>query len=155
MAGRLSLATAWQTLRWLAGRARLADVRERWSRQMQFALLRPGQGRLIVWCGCRGPPTDNSTDRYDDLGDTPPTIKGKGFVFDCVTPHEGIRHARVAGTYAMTLDLANAIHRQIYMGCFANAIPAGQRPCSVPACSFLDSGARWLLLADCGRPRRT
>ena len=43
MAGRLSLATVWQTIRWLAGRARLADVRERWSRQMQFALLRPGR----------------------------------------------------------------------------------------------------------------
>ncbi len=43
MAGRLSLATGWQALRWLAGRARLAEVRERWSRQRQFALLRPGQ----------------------------------------------------------------------------------------------------------------
>ena len=57
MAGRLSLATVWQALRWLAGRARLADVRERWSRQMQFALLRPGQrggcGRLRAVAGPR------------------------------------------------------------------------------------------------------
>jgi GT2 family glycosyltransferase len=42
MVGRLTLATAWQAVRWLAGRARLSDVRERSSRQMQFALLRPG-----------------------------------------------------------------------------------------------------------------
>ena len=43
MAGRLSLATGWQTLRWLGGAASLADVRERSHRQMQFALLRPGR----------------------------------------------------------------------------------------------------------------
>ena len=43
-------------------------------------------------------------------------------MFDRVTPHDGIRHATVAGSYSMTLDLANVIHRQIYMGCFANAM---------------------------------
>ena len=77
-------------------------------------------------------------------------------MFDRVTPHDGIRHATVAGSYAMTLDLANAIHRQIYMGCFANAMTrwakallrAGRH---VPR----RRGARRLLLADCGRPRGT
>ena len=43
MVGRLTLATLWQTVRWLGGAASLADVRERSSRQLQFALLRPGR----------------------------------------------------------------------------------------------------------------
>ena len=43
MVGRLTIATIWQTLRWLGGAASLADVRERSKRQMQFALLRPGR----------------------------------------------------------------------------------------------------------------
>ena len=43
MVGRLTLATLWQTLRWLGGAASLADVRERSRRQVQFALLRPGR----------------------------------------------------------------------------------------------------------------
>lgn len=43
MVGRLSIATAWQTLRWLIGAATFADVRERSHRQMQFALLRHGR----------------------------------------------------------------------------------------------------------------
>jgi GT2 family glycosyltransferase len=43
MVGRLTLATVWQTMRWLGGAGSLADVRERSSRQMQFALLRPGR----------------------------------------------------------------------------------------------------------------
>ena len=43
MVGRLTLATLWQTMRWLGGSASLADVRERSHRQMQFALLRPGR----------------------------------------------------------------------------------------------------------------
>lgn len=43
MVGRLTLATFWQTVRWLAGAASLAEVRERSNRQMQFALLRPGR----------------------------------------------------------------------------------------------------------------
>jgi GT2 family glycosyltransferase len=43
MVGRLTLATLWQTLRWIGGAASLAEVRERSSRQLQFALLRPGR----------------------------------------------------------------------------------------------------------------
>lgn len=43
MVGRLTLATLWQTVRWLGGAASLAEVRERSSRQLQFALLRPGR----------------------------------------------------------------------------------------------------------------
>ena len=43
MVGRLTLATLWQTVRWLGGAASLADVRERSKRQMQFVLLRPGR----------------------------------------------------------------------------------------------------------------
>jgi GT2 family glycosyltransferase len=43
MVARLTLATLWQTARWLGGAASLAEVRERSSRQVQFALLRPGR----------------------------------------------------------------------------------------------------------------
>jgi len=43
MVGRLTFATLWQTLRWLVGAASLSDVRERSSRQLQFALLRHGR----------------------------------------------------------------------------------------------------------------
>src|SRR5580765_3148167 len=71
----------------------------------------------------------------------PLTLKGKGFVLDYVTPHEGIRRATVAGTSVMTLDLANAIHRQIYMGCFANAMTRWAKALLRPAGTFLDVGA--------------
>ena len=71
----------------------------------------------------------------------PLTLRGKGFVFDCVTPREGIRHATVAGSYAMTLDLANIIHRQIYMGCFANAMTRWARALLHAGGTFLDVGA--------------
>ena len=43
MMGRLTLATLWQAMRWLAGQSAFAEVRERASRQRQFALLRPGR----------------------------------------------------------------------------------------------------------------
>ena len=43
MISRLALATIWQTVRWLAGRSPFAEVRERATRQLQFALLRPGR----------------------------------------------------------------------------------------------------------------
>jgi GT2 family glycosyltransferase len=43
MVARLSLATAWQTIRWMVGAASMSEVRERSSRQLQFTLLRPGR----------------------------------------------------------------------------------------------------------------
>jgi len=43
MVGRLTLATVWQILRWVTGGAPFAAVRERSSRQFQFALLRAGR----------------------------------------------------------------------------------------------------------------
>jgi N-acetylglucosaminyl-diphospho-decaprenol L-rhamnosyltransferase len=43
MVGRLTGATLSQLLRWTVGKASLADVRERTTRQIQFALLRPGR----------------------------------------------------------------------------------------------------------------
>ena len=52
----------------------------------------------------------------------PLRLRGKGFVFDYVTSHEGIRQTTVAGLYSMTLGLPDVIHRQIYRGCFANAM---------------------------------
>ena len=71
----------------------------------------------------------------------PVTLRGKGFVFDYVTPRKGIRHATVAGSYVMTLDLENAIHRQIYMGCFANAMTRWARTLLNAGGTFLDVGA--------------
>jgi GT2 family glycosyltransferase len=43
MVSRLSMAAAWQAVRWAGGAASLSEVRERASRQLQFALLRPGR----------------------------------------------------------------------------------------------------------------
>jgi FkbM family methyltransferase len=71
----------------------------------------------------------------------PLTVRGKGFVFDRVTPRLGIRHATVGGSYVMTLDLANVIHRQIYMGCFANAMTRWANALLGPGGTFLDVGA--------------
>jgi FkbM family methyltransferase len=71
----------------------------------------------------------------------PLTVKGKGFVFDYVTPHEGKRHATVAGSYAMRLDLANVVHRQIYMGCFASAMTRWTRALLSAGGTFVDVGA--------------
>ena len=71
----------------------------------------------------------------------PFALKGKGFVFDRVTPRSGLRHTRVTGSYQMRLDLANTIHRQIYMGCFANAMTRWAKALLRPGGSFLDVGA--------------
>jgi FkbM family methyltransferase len=67
----------------------------------------------------------------------PVPLKGKGFLLDFVTPHDGLRTAVVTRDYAMTLDLANAIHRQIFMGCFAR----WTRALLPPGGTFLDVGA--------------
>jgi FkbM family methyltransferase len=47
----------------------------------------------------------------------------------------------VAGSYTMTLDLANAIHRQIFMGCFARNMTRWARSLLPPGGVFLDVGA--------------
>ncbi len=71
----------------------------------------------------------------------PLLFKGKGFLLDPVTPHEGTRRVTVAGQYAMTLDLANAIHRQIFMGCFARDMTRWARTLLPLGGTFLDVGA--------------
>lgn len=71
----------------------------------------------------------------------PIPLKGKGFVLDFVTPHSGMRTAAVAGQYAMTLDLANAIHRQIFMGCFARNMTRWTKALLPCGGTFLDVGA--------------
>jgi FkbM family methyltransferase len=68
-------------------------------------------------------------------------LKGKGFLLDPLTPREGVRDAIVAGDYRMTLDLANAIHRQIFMGCFARAMTRWARALLPTGGAFLDVGA--------------
>jgi FkbM family methyltransferase len=71
----------------------------------------------------------------------PLQVKGKGFLLDPLTPHEGSREVSVAGRYRMTLDLANAIHRQIFMGCFARNMTRWARAVLPNGGTFLDVGA--------------
>jgi hypothetical protein len=71
----------------------------------------------------------------------PLQLKGKGFVFDFVTPRAGTRRERVWGDYRMTLDLANVIHRQIFMGCFGRDMTVWTRALLPRGGVFLDVGA--------------
>ena len=71
----------------------------------------------------------------------PLQVKGKGFLLNPLTPHEGSREVTVAGEYRMTVDLANAIHRQIFMGCFARDMTKWARALLPRGGAFLDVGA--------------
>jgi FkbM family methyltransferase len=71
----------------------------------------------------------------------PLQVKGKGFLLNPITPHEGWRDVTVAGGYQMTVDLANAIHRQIFMGCFARDMTKWARALLPRGGAFLDVGA--------------
>ena len=71
----------------------------------------------------------------------PLQVKGKGFLLDPLTPRTGSREAAVAGDYTMTLDLSNAIHRQIFMGCFARQMTRWARALLPMGGTFLDVGA--------------
>jgi FkbM family methyltransferase len=71
----------------------------------------------------------------------PLQVKGKGFLLDPLTPHEGSRDVTVAGGYRMTVDLGNAIHRQIFMGCFARDMTKWARALLPAGGAFLDVGA--------------
>ena len=71
----------------------------------------------------------------------PLTLRGKGFVFDYVTPHDGVRRATVAGSYSMNLHLANVVHRQIFMGCFASAMTRWTKVLLDEGGTFVDVGA--------------
>ena len=71
----------------------------------------------------------------------PLQLRGKGRLLDLVTPHEGVRTVPVWGAYDMTLDLGNAIHRQIYMGCFGREMTVWTRALLPNGGTFLDVGA--------------
>lgn len=71
----------------------------------------------------------------------PLPLRGKGRLFNRFTPHTGSREVRVAGCYRMTLDLANAIHRQIFMGCFAHSMTQWASDLLQPGGTFVDVGA--------------
>jgi FkbM family methyltransferase len=71
----------------------------------------------------------------------PLQVKGKGFLLNPITPSEGSRDVTVAGGYRMTVDLANAIHRQIFMGCFARDMTKWARALLPRGGAFLDVGA--------------
>ena len=86
----------------------------------------------------------------------PLQIKGKGALLNPLTPRSGSREAIVAGQYTMTLDLSNAIHRQIFMGCFARQMTRWARAFLPTGGTFLDVGAHaGLLLTARVRSRRT
>ena len=68
-------------------------------------------------------------------------LKGKGFLLNPLTPRAGCKDVIVAGPYRMTLDLSNAIHRQIFMGCFARNMTRWARALLTAGGSFLDVGA--------------
>ncbi|HKG90846.1 MAG TPA: FkbM family methyltransferase [Gemmatimonadaceae bacterium] len=86
----------------------------------------------------------------------PLQLKGKGFAFNLVTPRSGTRRVKVWGDYEMTLDLANAIHRQIYMGCFGRDMTVWTRTLLPTGGRFLDVGAHMgyfsLLASHCVGP---
>ena len=71
----------------------------------------------------------------------PLQVKGKGLLLDPLTPRQGSREVTVAGGHRMTLDLANAIHRQIFMGCFARDMTRWARALLPAGGVFLDVGA--------------
>lgn len=79
-------------------------------------------------------------ERVLDVG-RPLQVRGKGFLLDPFTPRTGARQVTVAGRYEMTLDLANAIHRQIFMGCFARNMTRWARAFLGTGGVFLDVGA--------------
>jgi len=79
-------------------------------------------------------------DRVLEAG-RPIQVRGKGRLFDRFTPHAGSRIVTVAGSYTMTLDLANAIHRQIFMGCFAHSMTKWAAHLLMPGGTFFDVGA--------------
>jgi hypothetical protein len=43
MVARLGATTSWQMVKWTIGAAPFSHVRERWQRQIDFALLRSGR----------------------------------------------------------------------------------------------------------------
>jgi FkbM family methyltransferase len=79
-------------------------------------------------------------DRVLDAG-RPLQVRGKGRLFDRFTPRTGLREVTVGGSYTMTLDLANAIHRQIFMGCFAHSMTQWATHLLPTGGAFLDVGA--------------
>lgn len=87
----------------------------------------------------------------------PIPLKGKGFALNFVTPRAGTRTVPVWGNYTMSLDLANIIHRQIFMGCFGRGMTVWTRTLLAEGAAFLDVGAHigyfTLLAAHCVGPR--
>jgi FkbM family methyltransferase len=71
----------------------------------------------------------------------PLPVRGKGRALDWLAPRAGMRTVRVCGDAVMTLNLANAIHRMIYIGCFSPNITACLRALLPPGGTFLDVGA--------------
>ena len=71
----------------------------------------------------------------------PIRVRGKGRALDLITPHSGTRTVPVWDGAVMTLNLANVIHRMIYMGAFSPHITAHLRALLPTGGTFLDVGA--------------
>jgi hypothetical protein len=68
-------------------------------------------------------------------------FRGKGRMFNPVIPRSGLRDVAVWGEYRMTMDLADVVQRQMFLGCFGFEISRAVRRLLRPAGRFLDVGA--------------
>ncbi|HEU5117023.1 MAG TPA: FkbM family methyltransferase [Isosphaeraceae bacterium] len=71
----------------------------------------------------------------------PIPIRGKATLFHRFVPHEGTRTIKVSDGFLMELDLQNAQHRMIFMGCFSPHIASVVRALVPEGGVFLDVGA--------------
>jgi FkbM family methyltransferase len=68
-------------------------------------------------------------------------FRGKGRMFSPVIPRSGLRDVAVWGDFRMTLDLADVVQRQMFLGCFGFEISSAVRRLLPPGGRFLDVGA--------------
>ena len=71
----------------------------------------------------------------------PLPIRGKGLLWNRLTPRTGSHTVPVWGRYSMKLELSNVVHRQMYMGCFGDQIASWIRGLLRQGGAFLDVGA--------------
>lgn len=68
-------------------------------------------------------------------------VRGKGRLFSPLVARRGVRDVAVWGRYRMSLDLADVVQRQMFLGCFGYEIAAAIRSLLPPGGCFLDVGA--------------
>lgn len=68
-------------------------------------------------------------------------LRGKGRLFSPFIPRSGARDVAVWGKYRMSLDLADVVQRQMFLGCFGFEITRAVRHLLPAGGRFLDVGA--------------